>query len=216
MIGSKKKSSLSYATALVFLANTIVFLKSARAEQPTPPPRPTQKAPARGQKHPAKGKHLPGKPISGKPVALPHQRLLPKQLITKQRLHLTVERGPKGLEVKSQTIKRLAKPKKLARFAGPFSIELYQGHKLRDIVRFSMPLTLAAGEPTAHGRALSSALAKNARTKIVVVIPYLKELTHLILVDSLKKRRTRHQLRRLFRYKPMLAGPKRTDAFGKR
>ncbi|PID38268.1 MAG: hypothetical protein CSB49_06470 [Proteobacteria bacterium] len=152
-----------------------------------------------------------------RPLRLP----IVKPLVTREVLVLTLARGPKGLLVLSQ---KRVKPKKMTvipRFRGPFEVRLYVNATLRDVVTFSFPLTLPAGERTRVNTGLDKALLPMVQAKTTVRIPWLPELTHLLLVDKQRRTVARYVLKStrcseaaLKAATRKLPGPRRTDSLG--
>lgn len=146
-----------------------------------------------------------------------------KPMITREILVLKLARADKGLLVLAKTRATLKKKKQLPRFRGPFEVRIYANALLRDVVTFSFPLTLPAGERTRNNVGLDKALLPKVQAKTTVRIPWAPELTHLVLVDKLRRTFVRHMLRSvkasratLKAAKRGLPGPKRTDSLGAR
>lgn len=139
-------------------------------------------------------------------------------LATREVLDLTIARTDSGLKVLSQKRSRLKKAGVVPRYRGPFEVRLYTRGQLRDVVTFSFPLTLTAGERTHANRRLDAALLGGVRATAKVRIPYATNLTHLLLVDKERKKTTRHSLASLQKNAGYKAGklpaPRRTDSLG--
>lgn len=139
-------------------------------------------------------------------------------LATREVLDLTIARTDGGLKVLSQKRSRLKKAGVVPRYRGPFEVRLYTRGQLRDVVTFSFPLTLTAGERTHANRRLDAALLGGVRATATVRIPYATNLTHLLLVDKQRRTTTRHSLASLQQNKGYEAGklpaPQRTDSLG--
>ncbi|MBW2731018.1 MAG: hypothetical protein JRH20_01425 [Deltaproteobacteria bacterium] len=159
-----------------------------------------------------------GSQVSAAPSTLKMRAKTPRsptlRLISAHLLVLQIARGPKGLEVLKQERIELRKPTALRRFRGRFEVRLYSGKRLREVVPFSFPLTLAAGEPNMHNRRLARQIGKGVSARTTVRVPWTADLTHLLLVDP-RGMTLRHQLPKPPLLHQKLRGPKRTDVLGR-
>lgn len=143
------------------------------------------------------------------------KRPAPKlKLVSARLLELEIARDNKGLRVLGHRRIELRKAKALPRFRGRFELRLYSHKRLREVVSFSFPLTLAAGEPSVHNRRLSRQMREGVRARTKVRIPWTADLTHLLLVDP-SGAATRYALPKAAPLPRNLPGPKRTDALGR-
>ena len=155
-------------------------------------------------------------PAAGHRVTLPHRRGAPT-LRTRRYVELTVARTALGLTVRAARFGTLPPRQELRRYRGPFEIRLHTAGALRDVVSFSFPLTLAAGERTPPNVQLDRSIHGGVSATATVRVPYIAELTHLLLLDRQRQTRTYHHLGWLQRRSPLpapaLPAPRRTDSF---
>lgn len=106
-----------------------------------------------------------------------------KRRWTRDYLEITVQLRRGVLGIQSVKRGRYRRPRPILSYWGPFQLLLYSGRKLHESLRFNLPLTLPAGEPTRVNARLDRALGANVSVTGRVLAPDDSKLTHIVLVD---------------------------------
>jgi hypothetical protein len=123
-----------------------------------------------------------GRPPAPRPLRLDPRD--PEPLVAQDYLDLTLALHHGALQVVGVRRGSLPRPQPILRFRGQYQVRLYAGQQLLDLVRFSFPLTGAAGERTVPNMQLDRSLARGVSARTEVRVPFTPQVTRITVLDT--------------------------------